>query len=312
MMHERTAAPVDPAARLRWDGSVPKYDAFGREIGEDTLSGLGGDSSASEASARPAESWTEAQVAEAAAFGATAVPAEPAAPPEPQPRPQPMAMPGFDVPAPAAPVIRVRRRGGVGCLVGLVILIAIVAVPIVALVSFVDEAGNTIDEITGAIDSAPDVAPVPVAPEPPARPPTGLGGASLVSQPNFGKALARLEKAGIGRVTFIRLAPERLDAQLVKGSRQRSAQVTFEGDVTRGPTAPGGGNLATVPFSAIDRSAPARLVRASAARFSVREKGINYLVLSFFPGEGHRWVAYFKNGTYVLGDRHGAVVRRIN
>lgn len=291
---------------------MPEYDAFGREIGEDTLAGLGGQSSAPEARAKPAESWTEAQIAEAGAFGATAVPDEPAAPPQPQRPPGPTSMPSFDVPAPGAPVVRVRRRGGVGCLVGLVILIALVAGPIVALVSFVDDAGDTIDEITGAIDSAPDGEPAPVAPEPPARPPTGLRGASLVSQSNFGKALARLENAGLGRVTFIRLAPERLDAQLVKGSRQRSAQVTFDGKLTRGPTTAGGAGLDTVAVSAIDRSAPARLVRASAARYSVREQGINYLVLSSFPGEGHRWVAYFKGGTYVQGDRSGRIVRRIN
>jgi hypothetical protein len=235
------------------------------------------------------------------------------APPRRQQPPGPTAMPSFEVPAPGAPVVRVRRRGGVGCLVGLVILIAIVAGPIVALVGVVDDAGDTIDEITGVLDSAPDTEqPAPVAPEPPARPPTGLRGASLVSQANFGKALARLDKAGLGRVTFIRLAPERLDAQLVKGSRQRSVQVTFDGKLTRGPTSPGGANLGTVAFSAIDRSAPARLVRASAARFSVREQRINYLMLSSFPGEGHRWVAYFKNGTYVQGDRNGRIVRRIN
>ena len=42
-------------------------------------------------------------------------------------------------------------------------------------------------------------------------------------------------------------------------------------------------------------------MRGSAARYGVREKGINYLVLSAVPGEGHHWVAYFKNGVYVRG-----------
>jgi hypothetical protein len=207
----------------------------------------------------------------------------------------------------------VRRRSGVGCLVGLVILLAIVAVPIIAIVSVVGSAEDTFDDITGVFDSAPDVEPaIPEAPVAPAKPPSGLTGASMIAPANFGKALKRLEQTGPGRIMTIRLSPDRVDAELVKGSRQRNAVVNFEGELTRGTARRGVPAFATVAFSELDRSAPARLVRASAARFHVREKGINYLVLSSFPGEGHHWVAYFKNGVYVQGDRHGKVVRRIS
>jgi len=41
-------------------------------------------------------------------------------------------------------------------------------------------------------------------------------------------------------------------------------------------------------------------------------RGINYLVMSVSAGEGHRWVAYFKDGVDVEGDRRGRVVRRIS
>ena len=198
---------------------------------------------------------------------------------------------------------------------GLVILLAVVAVPIIAIVSFVDDAGDTFDEITGVIDSSPDIDSViaPDAPEAPAKPPTGLGGASMVSQANFGKGLKRLAQEVPGKITFIRLSPDRIDAQFVKGSKQRSAQVNFEGELVRGPATASGGNLGGIVASDIDRSAPARLVRGSAARFNVREKGINYLVLSPDPiAGGQRWIAYFKNGIYVEGDRNGKVVRRIS
>ena len=290
---------------------MPKYDAFGREIGEDTLSGLGGE--ATESSAAPADSWTEAQVAEAASFGATAAPDAPAAPPPPKRQPAPAAMPSFEVPAARAPVIRVRRRSGFGCLVGLIVLIAIVAVPIIAVVGLVGSAGDTFDEITDVLDSTPErVIPELAEPLAPVQPPSGLAGESMVSRANFGDALARLEKTGAGRITYIRLSPDRVDAQLVKGSRQRSAQVDFAGKLTRGPATSGASALGTVAISQIDRSAPARLVRGSAARFGVREKGINYLVLSPDSAAGHRWVAYFKNGVYVEGDRRGKVVRRIS
>jgi hypothetical protein len=297
---------------------VPKYDAFGREVGEDTLAGLGGDHNAvTGASATPADGWTEAQVSAAASFGATA-PAEapPATPPRPQmPRPKPTPVPGAGAGLPgSARVIRVRRRSGLGCLVGLVVLLAIAAAPIIAVVSFVDDAGDTFDEITGVIDSAPDIdSVVPDVPDPPAKPPTGLAGASMVSPANFGKGLKRIEQAGPGKVMFIRLSPDRVDLLAVKGSRQRNAQVNFEGELVRGPATASTTNLEGIAYSDIDRSAPARLVRGSAARFKVREKGINYLVLSPDSiGGGQRWIAYFKNGIYVEGDRNGKVVRRIS
>ena len=288
---------------------MPKYDAFGREIGEDTLAGLGGEAGEG-ATAAPADGWTEAQVAEAASSGAAPETPFAPAPPAP-PRPQPQQRPSFELPA-GSVIVRRRRSGGFGCLVTLIVVAAIVAVPIVAVVSFVDDAGDAIDDITGVIESGPDDpnAPEPAAPGTPAKAPSGLAGASMIAPGNFGKGLKRLD--GLGRATFIRLSPDRVDAQLVKGSRQRSAQVDFAGEFARSPATARASNLGTIALSAIDRSAPARLVRGSAARYSVREKGINYLVLSLWPGEGHRWVAYFKNGVYVQGNAHGKVMRKIS
>ena len=298
---------------------MPKYDAFGREIGEDTLAGLGGSSEpAAQPSSEPAGDWTEAQLAAAAADEAVAE-AEPVPsglPPRAQadatpPRPEPVRFQGFDIPTSVPPVVRVRRRGGAGCFGLLIVVAVIVAAPILALVG---TAGDAIDEIKDTIDSAPDIEipqiPEPDAPAGPATPPHGITGRSMVAKPNFGKALGKLD--GMGRVAFIRLSPDRVDSQLVKGSRQRSAQVNFEGELARSPAGPASGTLATVAFAAIDRAAPARLVRGSARRYSVRPNGIDYLVLSPWPGEGHRWVAYFKNGVYVQGDRNGRVVRKIS
>ena len=119
---------------------MPKYDAFGREIGEDTLSGLGGEKAA-EPTPAPAAGWTEAQVAEAASSGAGAAPAARPAPAPRQPKPAPA--PSFQIPDAPARVVRVRRRSGLGCLIALVVLAAVVAGPIVALFSLVDDAGKT-------------------------------------------------------------------------------------------------------------------------------------------------------------------------
>jgi hypothetical protein len=185
----------------------------------------------------------------------------------------------------------------------------IAAAPIIAVVSLVGGAREAIDEVTDAIDSVPDDV-VPDIPDAPPPAPTGIRGESLVARGNFAGALDRM--GGMGGATLIRLAPERIDAQLVRGSRQRSAQVTFAGEVTRGPATGGGAGVATIPLAAIDRGAPARLVRGAAARYRVRPAGINYLVMMPWPGEGHRWIAYFKNGVYVQGDSRGRVVRRIS
>ena len=97
----------------------------------------------------------------------------------------------------------------------------------------------------------------------------------------------------------------------VKGSRLRTAQINYKGDFTRGPDTPGGAGARPVAFSDIDAAAPARLVLAS-KRYGVRPKQINYLVLSNLPGIGLRWVAYFKNGVYVAGDRHGRGPQKIS
>ena len=48
---------------------MPKYDAFGREIGEDTLSGLGGSDAAPQATPQPVPSQSWSDAAAAATFG---------------------------------------------------------------------------------------------------------------------------------------------------------------------------------------------------------------------------------------------------
>jgi hypothetical protein len=270
---------------------VPKYDPFGREIGEDTLAGLGGGEDASPPAAAVEPERQQPAGDEFASHSDV--------------KPSPVAAtPTFEAPAPS---VRVRRRGGAGCLVALIVLAVIAAAPIIAIVSVVGSATDAIDEVQDAFDSVPEI---PDVPELPADPPSGVRGESLVAPRNFAEALERI--GGIGGATMLRLAPERLDAQLARGRRERSVQVTFQGELTRGPATRGGAVLEAIPLSAIDTGAPARLVRGSAARYRVRPRGINYLVLMPDPAAGHRWIAYFKNGIYVQGDRNGRVVRRIS
>jgi hypothetical protein len=263
---------------------VPKYDAFGREIGEDTLSGLGG---------------TDATAG-----------------PSPEPAPQPTAEPAAgrtETPPPGAPMqrITVRRTRGLGCIVGLLILVAVIAGPAIAIFSLVDEAGDAFDDVTSTIDSLPEA---PDVPDPPAPPPAGIEGQSMIAKANLAGALAQLRGDGVKSVVRLVVRPERIETEAIKGRRERDVQFAFDGAVQRGDASRVNPALGSIPLADVDAGAAARLVRNSAKRFRVRERGINYLVASSdtFTGTGHRWVAYFKNEIYVEGDERGRVVRRIN
>jgi hypothetical protein len=280
---------------------VPEYDAFGREIGENPLSGLGG-----EAGAAPPQPSPEPAPEPSASDGWTETAPPPAAP-EP-------AQVTFSVPegAPVTvmPTVRRRRTGGLGCLVGLVILAAVVAGPVIVVFSIVGSASDVIDDVSDAIDDGtpilPDVPDVPT-------PPTGITGRSLIAQDNFAGALRRLKSAGFQKAVMIRLAPERLDAPVVKDGRVRNVQIRFDREFDRGQPSPGATRgIPALSFSAIDPAAPARLVRGSAERYRVKPKGIDYVLASPDAGDGHHWAAYFKNGVQVEGDAKGRVVRRIN
>jgi hypothetical protein len=279
-----TALPASDGMRR-----VPEYDAFGREIGENTLSGLGGD-------AAPPR-------------------AEPAAPrPEPEPAPTPappqvaLSMPE-SAPVAVMPPGRRRRAGGLGCLIGLVVLGAIVAGPVIAIVGLVGSASDVIDGVNDAID--PENLDLPGV-TPPEAAPAGITGKSMIAQGNLAGALARLEQDGYAKVVDITVWPDRFDAETVKGGKARDVEIRADGGVTRGDASPANRARGTVAIAALDPAAPTRLVRASAKRYGVRAKGINYVIASS-PGfePGHHWVAYFKNGVYVEGDARGRVLRRI-
>jgi hypothetical protein len=312
--------------RFRWDASVPKYDAFGREIGEDTLAGLGSTSSPGSAQpARPEPAQRRFSEAELAAASSLETPTRghEAAPEEEGPAPAfsmptpsaAQAAPSVEVPVTAIPGAPGRRRAsGLGCLISLMVLCAIIAVPVLIVVSIAGQAGGVIDDVKDAFDSATEDATRDGVPadggDGPA--PTGITGRSLIAPANLRQALTRLRGANLGRPGTLRLAPDRIDAVMVKGTRQTAAQLTYAGDLAHADAGSATGTTATVPFGAIDARAPSRLVRGSAARFKVGAGSIDYLVLSRFPGTGVQWVAYFKGGTYVQGDARGRVVRRIS
>jgi hypothetical protein len=205
------------------------------------------------------------------------------------------------------------RARGLGCLVGLVVLAAVVAGPIIAVVSIVGSASDTID---GVLDDIATIDPSDIGetPDVPA-PPVGIEGRSMIAPDNVAGAFKQLRGDGVKTVSRVTIWPDRLEAGTVKGRRERSVQFTFDGSVQRGDATAANQALGTVALGDLDPKSPARLVRNAAKRYRVRERGINYLIAmsDVFSGDGgHRWIAYFKNGIYVEGDERGRVIRRIS
>jgi len=250
---------------------VPKYDAFGREIGEDSLSGLGG--------------------------GAT----EPVAA-ESQPQPQRPA-----IAIPQRPPRQRRRRRGLGFLVLFVLLIFVTPLVIGAIAIF-----NTVDHATkvvrGGIKDGLQVGPAPTAK--PAAAPRGVRGRSLVRRANFAAALAKMRGSEL-KLTHLRLAPERIDAQLLtRGGRLRDLQIQPGGALKRfgSDSGPGFDTTSTIPFARLDPGAPQRLARRGAAKLHVPVSTLQYLVPTLFSGKV-TWAAYFKHARYVVGDAAGRYQR---
>jgi hypothetical protein len=250
---------------------VPKYDAFGREIGDDPLEALRESAPAPPApEVRPAEPW-----------------------PDPEPRPAPEAVAEPDEPAAPPPRIQFvrprRRRGGMARLVLTLAILGAVGLAVV----------NVGTRVEGGIDDIVDSLPKTVDPEPPA---TGVTGDSLVRRANFEAAIATLSRARLGRPLSMRVAPDRIDATLLAaGGRLHQVQIT-PGGALRELASSAGPQARTVAYAAIDSAAPERLVRAGATR-KFPARSIDYLVLSAGPPAS--WGAYYKGGRIVLGDAHG-------
>jgi len=264
---------------------VPKYDAFGREIGEDTLGGLG-----SGATADPAPE--------------DGSPAEPvAAEPEPTPASQPRAEHRSDT-GPAR-----RLLSGGRWLIVLVSVLVLFVVPVVAgVVALVNTVGDATEVVRGGIKEGLEAR--PVTPAKPTVAPKGIAGRSLVRKANFAAALRNLRSSEL-RLRSLRLAPERIDVQLLtRDGRLRSQQVQPGRAIRQfGPdSGPGFDQSNTIPFALLKAGAPQRLARSGAAKLGVPVSTLQYLVPTLFSGK-ITWAAYFKRGRYVLGDASGRYQR---
>ena len=319
---------------------MPKYDAFGREICEDTLQGLGGSPSPAPAESawetrteRDEATWQAAEQVEVARQQAAADAADVQAERTEDARqdaagasrytatPQPsdaqrtaLAAQLSGVLSQAAsarasggtPTIGVRKRSaGRGCLIAVVVLLAILGGLTAAVVGLV----NSVDVTTGGSSGGTKIIPNAIKPKPA---PKGLGAGSLVRQESFAAAVNEIRTKGGGRLTNLRVAPDRIDATLLtRAGKLRSVQVKPGGKLERfGPdSGPGFDQSSTIPFARINPAAPQRLARAGAERIGVPVATLQYLVPTNFNGS-IMWAAYFTRGRYVLGDASGRFQRK--
>jgi hypothetical protein len=193
-------------------------------------------------------------------------------------------------------------RTAVSVVVALLMVAGITGLVIVGLGG--GETGATI-ESAGTFRQAPAVAQGPGSPAyDPGAP------RSFIHRRALASALRELHRRG--RLRLVRVAPDRVDAQLVtRAGGLRNVQVAADGAVRDlGTAGSAAGGLPAIPFAQVDAAAPARIVREAARRAGRRPSRVDYLVLLMLP-TGQSWNVYFKpDGLHFMADRHGAGLRR--
>ena len=280
---------------------MTEYDAFGRPIGEDPIAEQGW--------RRPGESGGIRQEWEEAAEAEVEAPPPPPTFATTADLPPPPAAPGYSDASTFAVPRTARRSGARGVVLAVAAsMVILAAVGIFAAGSAVDDAVEAVDDFEALVPAVPD-AETPAA----AAPSSGLEGGSLVRRRNFAAALQAMRADGAERVMTLRVAPERIDYQvLLDGNRMRVAQVRPGGEVRTIATTPGAVPGTGVTLADVDPGAPERLVRAASRQARIPAQRIDYLVLLDLGGQ-LIWGAFFKDGAaHFQGDASGRILRRVS
>ena len=301
-------------------------DPFGRRKDENPLAALGWEGDETASTVAPQPEPTPKPEPERPAVSAR--PAEPPGATRPPPQRGPPAATAHASSAEAERVEALLRsqlmRGagfGIGRLVRAVIIIVVLFIVLGGVIgALVGEGVERADDFTREFGS-PD-SQIPAVPGSDERSPSGRAQAtapgrglsitSLLRPAAFGKAMTRLRTGGYGRLTNLRVAPERIDASmLTKDGRLRQVQVAPGGAVRVIATSPSGfAGARTMTMQGIERNAPSRLTRSAAGRLKQPAGRVDYLVLSEFAGT-RQWNVYFKGGQIFSADSHGRITRRI-
>lgn len=283
-------------------------DAFGRKPGEDTLSEMGWTLSGAEDAPRAEAVAVPQRPAVAASASPAAAPELPvvlASAPSAA-APEPPAVVAAATSAPSRPRPRGRRRGRVRTVVTLV-AIGGVGLSTFASSSLVERGTDALDELQSTVREATEsieaAAPTAAAPTDTAAP-TGTEAGSLLRPAALREALAKLPE---GALVNLRVAPDRVDAQVMVDGKLHQVQVTAAGDVQDI------GTQATIPAAAdlrVNAAAPNRIARTAARRAGRSVASVSYLVLLDFAGEP-RWSLFFDDGLHYSANASGTKVRRV-
>ena len=267
---------------------MAERDPFGRDTREDPLAAMGW----SDAPATAAESDAAAgRVVVEPPPDSSAVAVD--LPGEPRPRRPPRASRTHRPPAVMRWLPRLLFAGAV-----IVVLVAI-AVPVV---------DNVADELDDA--STPST-PLPrdvEQPDRPTEPPRGLARGSMLLRGNLAPALKELRAQMGGRLRYVRIEAERVDVQVFKDGTLVSAQARWDREPQVFPASPSGTGGSTFNWSAVDASAPRRLVRGATGRAGKPSSAFNYAVL--IDAAGLRWQAFLRDGTHFTAMPSGRILRQ--
>jgi hypothetical protein len=273
-------------------------DAFGRKKGEDGLDGLGWGSSGTTTP------------------GSMSTPTAAPTPVDPNMTTPPRPMATQSPTRRDMPVIVRDRRGG-----GRWIFLAVVALSMGGAIVGLVNGASTVDKIKIPTFTVPDTsssgntstttAPQSADPES-SKPPKQVESLKLLTPGGLKAGLKLLERDVPGKLESFRLAPDRIDVTVVRGSKRVIAQLTPDAEAVNVITTqddPGGG-FETTDYNQIDIGAPARLIRAADERTKESRDGVNYLLFGFAGEVG--WNLYYKDGKFVKGDQHGRFLAQYN
>jgi hypothetical protein len=264
---------------------MSERDAFGREKGEDTLAEMGWSWSPDAPAATPATPATPA-----AAAAAPVTPEPTFAAPPPAMSAGGSAGPGW-TPSPPAMVRLRRRRRARGVIVPLV-LIGIAALAVGGATTALLAGSGAIDDFQSAVRDA-------TASAVPAETPAGVESGSLLRPAALKTAIAKLPSR---QIQSLRVAPERIDAQVLVKGKMHVVQVRADGTVSDVAT-PVGGSLKRLR---VDTGAPNRIVRTAAKRAGRSPARVSYLVLL-----GDEWQLFFDDGLHYSASASGRKVKRV-
>jgi hypothetical protein len=269
---------------------MSERDAFGREKGEDTLAEMGWSSSAAPGTPTPSPTPT----------------------PTPSPTPKPIALatprPAMTAgeplagssgapawtPGPQASYVRRRRRRASGIIVPLFI-VGIVALGIGGATTAFNAGSDALDTFSTSIEQATKNGQKTTT--------TSSTGTSLMQPAALRAALAKLPA---GDLELLRLAPDRINANVIVHGKLHVVQVSAGGEVNDVST-PATGSGSSIKVNSV---APSRIVRTATKRTGRRPSSVSYLVLIGILGKDE-WQLYFDDGVHFSASANGKKVHRV-